>query len=137
MPMKELPGNAAEARRTEQWQRKLLPFMIWGIVVMGIIFFTTSLFQLWYFHSKVDFYQTDLQPVFETFERRDSSAVYQWNLQYLYLKTGAMLEQNVIARRYHQANSAMLARIWTRYLGFVTGMILTLVGAIFVLGKLR
>jgi hypothetical protein len=30
-----------------------------------------------------------------------------------------------------------MARIWTRYLGFVTGMICTLVGAIFILGKLQ
>jgi hypothetical protein len=30
-----------------------------------------------------------------------------------------------------------MARVWVRYLGFVTGMILALVGAVFVLGKIR
>jgi len=30
-----------------------------------------------------------------------------------------------------------MARIWVRYLGFITGMILSFIGAIFVLGKLR
>jgi hypothetical protein len=30
-----------------------------------------------------------------------------------------------------------MARIWITYLGFVTGMILSLVGAAFVLGKIR
>lgn len=30
-----------------------------------------------------------------------------------------------------------MSRVWARYLGFVTGMILALVGAVFVLGKLR
>ena len=52
-------------------------------------------------------------------------------------KTTILLEQELIARRYKQVNSVILARIWTRYLGFLTGMTLALVGAFFVLGQLR
>jgi len=49
----------------------------------------------------------------------------------------ATLEANALARRYHQANVVLMARAWTSYLGFVTGMILALVGAVFVLGRVQ
>jgi hypothetical protein len=49
----------------------------------------------------------------------------------------ARLECFVLERRYHQANVSLMSSVWIRYLGFVTGMILALVGASFVLGKLR
>ena len=35
------------------------------------------------------------------------------------------LEQEVISHRYDQSGSAVLTRVWTRYLGFVTGMVST------------
>jgi hypothetical protein len=47
------------------------------------------------------------------------------------------LETNIVERRYHQANVSLMSRVWTRYLGFVTGMVLAMVGSIFILGKLR
>lgn len=49
----------------------------------------------------------------------------------------SLLEANALQRRYHQAGVLLISRIWTRYLGFVTGTILALVGAAFILGKLR
>ena len=48
-----------------------------------------------------------------------------------------MLEANLVARRHHQADVMLMASIWSRYLGFITGMILALVGAAFTLGQLR
>jgi hypothetical protein len=47
------------------------------------------------------------------------------------------LEVQVIGRRYRQATVLLMSRVWTLYLGFVTGMILALVGATFILGKLQ
>jgi hypothetical protein len=52
-------------------------------------------------------------------------------------KALAILEAGALDRRYHQANVLLMSRVWARYLGFVTGMILALVGAVFILGKLR
>ena len=46
------------------------------------------------------------------------------------------LERELIARRYDQANLTLTTRLWTRLMGFLTGMIVALVGAVFVLGKL-
>lgn len=126
-----------EARRTARWQQRLLPFMMGAIAVIGVFFFVASLVQLYYLHSQVGHAGLDLRPVFAVFESTQAGQRAAADADYLRWKTSALLEQDVIARRYHQVNSAMLARVWTRYLGFVTGMILALVGAVFILGKLR
>jgi len=47
------------------------------------------------------------------------------------------MEAFIVENRYHQVSVSLMAGLWLRYLGFVTGMILSLVGASFVLGKLR
>jgi len=46
------------------------------------------------------------------------------------------LERELITRRYRVASTVMSLRLWTRLMGFLTGMILAMVGAAFVLGKL-
>jgi hypothetical protein len=125
-----------EVRGRERWQQRLLPFMMGSILVMGIFFFIASLYQLYYLHHQVAHTRLDLLPHFAQFEEKSSKAIYG-DKEYLRWKTLMLLEQDVVHRRYHQANSVMLARVWTRYLGFVTGMILALVGAAFILGKLQ
>ena len=47
------------------------------------------------------------------------------------------MEAFIVTQRYHHASVLLMFGLWTRYLGFITGMILALVGASFVLGKLR
>ncbi|NLS29275.1 hypothetical protein S2M10_42970 [Sphingomonas sp. S2M10] len=61
-----------------------------------------------------------------------------WRDQQELAKTEATfaLERELIARRYRVANTVMSLRLWTRLMGFLTGMILAMVGAAFVLGKL-
>jgi hypothetical protein len=49
----------------------------------------------------------------------------------------AEMEVQVVRRRYAQATALLRTRLWITYLGFLTGMILALVGAAFILGKLR
>jgi hypothetical protein len=53
------------------------------------------------------------------------------------LESLILLETNTMQRRHHQANVLLMSSIWVRYLGFVTGMILAMIGAIFILGKLE
>jgi hypothetical protein len=52
------------------------------------------------------------------------------------LRVAVLLEANLIERRHHEASVQLMASIWSRYLGFSTGMILSLVGAAFILGML-
>ena len=51
--------------------------------------------------------------------------------------TLSQLEGYCLQRRYHQANVLLMARVWFGYLGFITGMICTLIGATFILAKLQ
>jgi len=53
------------------------------------------------------------------------------------LRAMIALEANTLERRHHQANVLLMSQLWIRYLGFVTGMILALVGTAFILGKLQ
>ena len=54
-----------------------------------------------------------------------------------HLEILATMEAYLAERRYHHASVLMMSGLWTRYLGFVTGMVLALVGASFILGKLE
>ncbi|MBI5016550.1 MAG: hypothetical protein HZB55_13805 [Deltaproteobacteria bacterium] len=122
---------------TQRWQRRLLPFMIGSILAMGLFFFAASFVQLSSLRTRLAAAPVDLGPVFAEFERSSSGRGLQGNFEYLRWKTLVRLEQEVISHRYDQSASAVLTRVWTRYLGFVTGMILALTGAVFILGKLR
>ncbi|OQW71069.1 MAG: hypothetical protein BVN33_16540 [Proteobacteria bacterium ST_bin13] len=52
-------------------------------------------------------------------------------------RTAALLELEIVERRYDQAQAAMLSKMWTRNMGFVTGMLIALLGAAFVVAELR
>ena len=122
---------------TDAWQRRLLPFMIGSIIFMGIFFFVVSLINFYYLYGHGQHTDLVLDPIFEEYERKAAEKKEHISRDYWMWKALVSMEQDVVKRRYHQANTAVLARIWTRYLGFVTGMILSLVGAVFILGKLR
>ena len=122
---------------TDAWQRRLLPFMIGSIIFMGIFFFVISLINFYYLYGHVQHTDLVLDPIFKEYESKAVEKNEHISRDYWMWKTLVSMEQDVVKRRYHQANTAVLARIWTRYLGFVTGMILSLVGAVFILGKLR
>lgn len=53
------------------------------------------------------------------------------------LKAQILLEYDAIGRHFRLLNVALMARLWIKYLGFVTGMIISLIGASFILGKLK
>ena len=108
----------------------MLPFMQLSLVTMGLFFFAASIWQLRDVEREIRHERFDLARELPTM--RDAAAP-------LGLETRArlLLESDVVGRRYHQANAIILARLWTRYSGFLTGMVLALVGSVFVLGRLQ
>jgi hypothetical protein len=136
---KEIHGprpSGREARDLRTWQNRLLPVMLKMVIGLTIFFFVASFVQLFYLQNHMatstGLDLKALLPVTKPGDLADKSSLdaVRW--------TGLVaLEQYSIQRRYHQANVLLMARVWTRYLGFVTGMICTLVGAIFILGKLQ
>jgi hypothetical protein len=135
------------SRAEQTWQRKLLPLMVGMLVVLTAFFFVASFIQLYYLQTRIEAApQLDLAPVmvsFEEFEKDlksrslNDDTAFGNRLDYSKWKMLSLLEANALQRRYHQAGVLLISRIWTRYLGFVTGTILALVGAAFILGKLR
>ena len=133
--MSQIPEEPSAWRR-EAWQGRLLPLMIGMLVAAGLFFAVMSIVELRSLYERVEQRPLPLSPIFAEFEQHAPPEA-RGEISYLRFKTEALLEADVLYRRYHQANATMLARVWTRQLGFLTGMLLALVGAAFVLGRLR
>ncbi len=127
------PKRATVAR----WQERLLPIMVGMLIGLSIIFFGATLLQLTYLNRRIgDIPHVELPDLSATLlAAADDSAAAE--LAARKLEVLATMEAYLVERRYHQASVMLMAGLWTRYLGFVTGMILALVGASFILGKLQ
>lgn len=115
------------ARRGDAvWQERLLPLMVRVVIGMALFFFLVSLVQLaylqWHLQNEPPNILTTLGS--EAIDAPDVSLA-------------AWLESDLITRRYRMTSALMMAQLWIRYLGFVTGMIMAFIGAVFILGKLR
>ncbi len=115
---KENPEEAQIVR----WQNKLLPIIIKIIVSLAVFFFLASLGQLIYLQTRIE----KVPEIDKNWLKENPVNSQLYQLEYL-----------TIQKRYHQGNTSLMSRIWLQYLGFITGMILTIIGAIFILGKLR
>jgi hypothetical protein len=103
------------------------------LVGLTVFFFIASLVQLLYLHARI----AD-PPGADLYERLQAAIPEQPGVKSAEsLPVYAALEAQALNRRYHQGNVLLMSRIWVSYLSFVTGMILCLVGASFILGRLR
>lgn len=118
------------------WQRRLVPVMV-GMVVAAAIFFALISVR------EFDRLQETLKPPASEVQRilGDIDKIKGENFdQQLILadrKIGFVLEQQSIDRRYQQAHAIILGRLWTRFMAFTTGTLMALIGAAFILGKMR
>ncbi len=132
----QAPENSADvvdspASRSE-WQERLLPLMIRMVVGLTLFFFIASFAQLAYLHVTIK--KAPEVRVEQYFPPEEPGPA---NPRMQEFKVLAHLDASTLSHRYHQANVLLMSRVWARYLGFVTGMILALVGAVFILGKMR
>lgn len=120
-----MENSTPERDALTAWQRRLLPLMVRMLVALTAFFFIATLGELLYLNWRIQSTPPD-QPALTSASPEDT----------LRLHVLAALEADIVARRYHQANVTLMAAIWSKYLGFLTGMTLALVGAAFVLGQL-
>jgi len=136
-PTPVTPAPRERGRSLLEWQIALLPLMAMLLVGLTLFFFVASFIQLRDLNARISNSPTvQLERTIE----RVNSPVHQTSPQILRaaeLQILAALDGYALDRRYHQANVLLMSRVWIRYLGFVTGMILALIGASFILGKLR
>jgi hypothetical protein len=59
------------------------------------------------------------------------------NTEYLKWYSLVKMEEHSLNRRYNQGGVLLMSRIYIKYLGFFTGMILAIVGSVFIISKLK
>ena len=125
----------------KDWQRQLLPWMKAMIVLITIVFLLLTSFQLFQLNKYIKATpKLDLQSVYTAVDSaivQISTGRPQISLEATKWRTWSLLEEHLVNNRYHHANASIMSRLWIRYLGFFTGMALAVIGAVFVLGKLR
>jgi hypothetical protein len=129
-------GATPEVAET-QWQNRLLPLM-GGMLLFLTLFFCSSLaYETISVQRHIESaHEIDLSPLVQRLEKT-AVADPEAALNEFRAKAQALLEANVIERRYHQASAAAIGRIYIVFLGFATGMVLALAGGAFILGKIK
>jgi hypothetical protein len=129
------PISARAEKVLNRWQTRLLPMMEGMVVGLTVFFFLASCAQLLYLHQRIG--QAPRMNVSELLPDLSANSTHAETMELARLRAMIALEANTLERRHHQANVLLMSQLWTRYLGFVTGMILALVGTAFILGKLQ
>jgi hypothetical protein len=110
--------------------------MVRMLVGLSVFFLFASAADLVFLHKQVlQEHNFDVTAAFVPLAPNAATS-HQQLLDEARLRAIILLESNTIDRHYHQASALVLSRLWKDYLGFITGMILSLVGAAFVLGRL-
>ena len=66
-----------------------------------------------------------------------TDSLFKQNTELLKWQTLVKMEEYSIDRRYNQGGVLLMSRIYIKYLGFFTGMILAIVGSVFIISKLK
>ncbi|MDH3890065.1 MAG: hypothetical protein OEV49_03195 [candidate division Zixibacteria bacterium] len=121
-----------------KWQENLLPFLQRVVLLLILAFLVVSAIET--YTLKKHIYNNNAQSLPESLAALDSLFTKGRQLQSaeaMNWYTRVALEEQALTKRYDQARSVLLFSIYTRFLGFYTGMILALVGTLFVLGKIE
>ncbi len=129
-------GQAAEGgTETLDAGGRLLSTARGMLVGLTVFFLLASLGQLFYLQRQVA--QVPALDLEALIDKRMGRVAPEDLRSLMELESRAALEEHALKRRYHQANVLLMSRLWISYLSFVTGMILSMVGASFVLGRIR
>jgi hypothetical protein len=124
----QTPIELKQEKANSRWQSKLRPWMQIVVTASVLVFLLLSTWQIYELQQRID----DTPKI----DLGDPSNIAQ-SVEFKKWYISANLERFSIQQRYHQANILVMARIWTKYLGFITGMILAVIGASFILGKIK
>src|SRR5688572_8666357 len=116
-----------------RWQIRLLPLMSGIIIATAIFFASAAVWKIGSIENRIDREIKEPQEI--SFSGTVKAQSFDQQITLARTQAAYSLEREALARRYNQAEIAFSLRLWTRFMGFATGMILALVGAAFVLGK--
>jgi uncharacterized protein YlzI (FlbEa/FlbD family) len=66
-----------------------------------------------------------------------TDSVLKRSTEYIKWYSLVKMEEHSLNRRYNQGGVLLMSRIYIKYLGFFTGMILAIVGSVFIISKLK
>lgn len=118
------------------WQNKLMPWMIAMPTVLILLFVYLATRQMEKFNAVLDEETSSIMDEMAKDDSLDLSEIKN-SMDYVRWVTLVKMEERSLNRRYTQGGALLSARLFTKYLGFFTGMILTIVGAVFIIGKLQ
>jgi hypothetical protein len=140
----ESAAKIGDAKSVLEWQHSLRRFMV-GIILFAFVLFIGSVLSIalvWQQARESQNFDMDFSnslttpPVVSPDGRTVAKFSPTDKIEYTQWATRSLLEKNLIERRYNQAKLTLMTRTWISYIGFITGMLLALMGATFVLGKL-
>ena len=137
--MEGSPPNKEETRQLNKWQNRLLPWMIIMPSLLILIFIYISTRQLDDFKTSINGYRSSFseQNLVSPADTTVKSAAIRTNMEYIKWYSKVKMEEKALDHRYAQSGFLLVARTYTKYLGFFTGMILAIVAAVFIISKLR
>lgn len=116
------------------WQERLLPFMLASLVFVGVFFSVTTYLFFDRLQAELQYNRTEIGA---TLARADQPASGPADAGYRDWYVRATLEQMGLQQRFNVQIAIVKGRLWARFMGFLTGMLLALTGCVFVLGQLR
>jgi hypothetical protein len=119
------------------WQTKLLPLMVGMLIGLTAFFCVSNMVQVYVLNNHIRQISEPNLDAGLNLLQVDAQTTPAERLKYATFKTQALLESYAMHYRYHQASVAGMGRGYLIYLGFTTGMVLAMVGATFILGKLK
>jgi len=130
--------KTTKQRQIRSWQLRLLPWMVGVPTVLIIIFIILATIQFNRFNTEISTYKnSELNDVLPSPKDTSGNYLITGNPEYVKLFTLAKMEEESMNRRYSQGGVLLSARLYTQWLGFVTGMILAIVGSVFIISKLN
>jgi hypothetical protein len=114
-----------------------MPYVLSGVTLLALFFFVSTFIQLGRLNESIA-YTPDarMESTLDAIDSRAARLPEPEAIELLRWKTMVLLEADVVRHRYAQVNATLMMRAWTRHVGFVTGMILSFIGALFILAKL-
>jgi len=127
-----------ELAQLSLWQNKLLPWLVIMPTILIMLFIYLATRQMQRFNAVIDAKEESvIDKLIPPSSDPALSNKLKGNMDYIRWITLARMEEKSLDRRYSQGGLLLVSRIFTKYLGFFTGMILAIVGAIFIIGKLQ
>lgn len=120
-------ATTAQHRRDARWQQKLLPLMQRMLVALTAFFILATVYQAYGVQQRIAKLGQERFQLAAAADGKDVDV----------FRARVGLEAFAIQQRYQHSSLILMSRAWIIYLGFVTGMILAMVGATFILGKLQ